>query len=91
MEEAEKQLKELQSKEGGEAVSAEAQDKTIAQFTEELLTTRQQLRDVTFNLRKDIEALQTRLTVINVAAVPAAIAMAALVIGFVRVRRRRRH
>ncbi len=91
MEEAEKQLKELQSKEGGEAVSAEEQDKTIARFTEELLTTRQQLRDVTFNLRKDIEALQTRLTVINVAAVPAAIAVAALVIGFVRVRRRRRH
>lgn len=89
MEEAEKQLKDLQSNEGGEAVSTEEQDRTIAQFTEELLTTRQQLRDVTFNLRKDIEALQTRLTVLNVAAVPVAVAFAALIIGFVRVRRRR--
>lgn len=92
MDEAEKKLKELQSKEGGEAAAAgEEQDKTIAQFTDELIATRQQLRDVTFNLRKDIEALETRLTIINVAAVPAAVALAALVIGFVRVRRRRRH
>jgi chromosome segregation ATPase len=86
LEETEARLQEMQAQEG----AAEAQEEALQRFTDELLATRQQLRDVTFELRKDIEALETRITLINVAAVPAGVAILAMLLGLARLRRRSR-
>ena len=46
------------------------------------------LRDVNFNLLRDVERLGTKLKWINVLAIPALVTAAALALGFVRVQRR---
>ncbi len=54
----------------------------------EILATRQQLRGVQLELRRDIEALERSLRVWNIAAVPVLLVVAALGLGLVRRRRR---
>lgn len=83
--ETEERLSALQAEEA----TAEAQEEELRRFTEELLAIRQQLRDVTFQLRRDIEDLQTRLTVINVGLMPALVALFAIGLGLARLNRRR--
>ena len=58
-------------------------------FRAELITARQQLRDVRHALRKDIEALTTWVKIINIWAMPVLISIAALAIAIVRRRRYR--
>jgi ABC-type uncharacterized transport system involved in gliding motility auxiliary subunit len=52
--------------------------------------TRKELRDVQFQLRKDIERLATWLKVINIGLVPALVTLAALGLWLMRRRRGRR-
>ena len=77
--------------EGGSDVLTDEQRQEIENFRGEVISVRQQLRDVQHALRKDIDALDTKLKVINIWAMPVAIAILALALFFVRQARRRRH
>jgi ABC-type uncharacterized transport system involved in gliding motility auxiliary subunit len=89
----EAKLKELRTKEQGEgaarALVTSNQQQAIDQFQAEMLETRRQLRDVQFELRRDIQALETRIRAINIGAIPAAIGVFAIGLGLWRLRRRR--
>lgn len=64
-------LEQMQSAQdaGAELLSVE-QEAEVERFRDEMLSTRQQLREVQRNLRREIEALGTWVTVINVVGVP---------------------
>ncbi|MDJ0893535.1 MAG: Gldg family protein [Alphaproteobacteria bacterium] len=68
----------------------EEQQEAIKGFEAELLSVRQQLREVQRALREDIERLQTVLTFVNVGLVPILVIIAALGFGYARSARRRR-
>jgi ABC-type uncharacterized transport system involved in gliding motility auxiliary subunit len=55
----------------------------------DLLAIRKELRDVQLKLHEDIEALDNRLRFINITLVPALVGLFAIVLGIVRMRRRR--
>ncbi|HEY8949577.1 MAG TPA: Gldg family protein [Rhizomicrobium sp.] len=67
-----------------------AQQSEIEQFKHDLINTRAQLRDVQARLRADIDALGSILAFINIALVPILVALFALVMAFIRRRRRRK-
>ena len=56
----------------------------------EMVSIRKQLRDVQRGLREDVENLETRLQFVNIGLVPLIVAAIAIVLGTVRVARRRR-
>jgi hypothetical protein len=91
-EETERKLRQLQSPtrgKGDRAILSRKQLKEIEKFKGELLTIRKQLRDVQLGLRKDIEELEGRLWVFNIGLIPFLVALAAVVLGLARTRRRR--
>ena len=69
---------------------APEEEKTIEQFRAEMVTTRQKLRAVQAALQQDISRLKTLLEFFDIALIPILVAVAALVLGALRVRRRRR-
>ncbi|EHL98672.1 hypothetical protein HMPREF9946_03527 [Acetobacteraceae bacterium AT-5844] len=54
----------------------------------DIVATRGQLRNVQLELRRDIENLETRLRILNIAAVPALLTVFAIGLAVVRIRRR---
>jgi ABC-type uncharacterized transport system involved in gliding motility auxiliary subunit len=91
-EETERKLRQLQSPargEGDRAILSPKQIKEINKFKGELLTIRKQLRDVQLGLREDIEKLEGRLWVYNIGLIPVLVALAAVILGLARTRRRR--
>jgi ABC-type uncharacterized transport system involved in gliding motility auxiliary subunit len=66
------------------------QAKTIEEFRADLLKTRQQLRAVRGALREDIEQLKAVLEFCDIALIPIIVAVVALVVGALRLKRRRR-
>jgi ABC-type uncharacterized transport system involved in gliding motility auxiliary subunit len=95
----ETKLKETQGKlhnlTGGEGSGAPAalspdQEKAVEQFRADMLTTRQELRQVQAALRRDISRLKTILEFADIALIPIVVAAAALVLGALRARKRRR-
>jgi ABC-type uncharacterized transport system involved in gliding motility auxiliary subunit len=70
-------------------LSAE-QNKAIEQFRATILQTRRQLRDVQAALRSNIRQLKLGLEFFDIALVPILVAVAAIILGVVRMRRRRR-
>jgi ABC-type uncharacterized transport system involved in gliding motility auxiliary subunit len=66
------------------------QTKAIAQFRVDMLQTRRQLRDVQAALRSNIQRLKDALEFFNIALIPIIVAAVAVILGAVRVRRRRR-
>ena len=91
----EKKLSELQTKSqpqegpGGRVILTKEQQEAIEQFRGEMLKVRKDLRDVQHDLRKDIEGLESWVKFINIGVVPALVAMAAILLGLARARRRR--
>ena len=73
----------------GQALTAEQQAE-IDRFKRVLIETRASLREVQHNLRKDIDALGEFLAFVNIALVPIFVAGFALIIAFLRRRRRAR-
>jgi ABC-type uncharacterized transport system involved in gliding motility auxiliary subunit len=67
-----------------------AQAQAIAQFRGDILQTRGQLRAVQAALRRDIAGLKGWLEFANIALVPIIVAVAAMVLAAVRLKRRRR-
>lgn len=73
------------------ALVSEQQQREIEGFRGELLATRAELREVQLALRQDIEQLRGRIQFLNIAAVPLAVALVAVLIAlFQRARYRRR-
>ena len=91
LEDVEKKMQELQNRERAKsaAVLSPEQQAEIAKFRARVLEIRQELRQVQLNLRRDIDNLDARLKVLNIAAVPAAVAILALLVALVRRNRTR--
>ena len=70
-------------------LSAE-QTKAIEEFRADMVQTRRQLRDVQAALRSDIGRLKTGLEFFDIALIPIIVAVAAIVLGALRLRRRSR-
>lgn len=98
LEETERKLRELRSGPTGpgadrravEAVITPEQRAAIDQARQTIGETRRELRQVQFDLRRDIDTMKTRLQFWNVAAVPIAVMLFAIGLGLWR-RRARRH
>jgi ABC-type uncharacterized transport system involved in gliding motility auxiliary subunit len=94
--ETEKKLQELRGNSGdradrqGAGTLTAAQAKAIEEGRGELLRIRADLRDVQRSLREDIESLNATIRFANIGAVPLFVALLAIVIGIVRMTRRRR-
>ncbi|MBV9992976.1 MAG: Gldg family protein [Alphaproteobacteria bacterium] len=73
---------------GTEAGLTPAQQAEIERFRRDARDTRNQLRDVQHNLRKDIDSLGSWLAFINIALVPILIAIFAIVLASLRRRKR---
>ncbi len=88
---AQMRLDELQAGKSGDQqfIITPEQRKEIEDFRAQTLETRRELKEVRKNLRRDIEALGTKVKVINIAAVPAAVVSFGLLHGWRRRRRAR--
>jgi ABC-type uncharacterized transport system involved in gliding motility auxiliary subunit len=87
-----RELNDLLSKSGDNTeqvlMSAEVQGK-IEDLRKTLVDTNKRLREVRFNLNKDVERLGTVLKVLNIVLVPALVILAALAVFFYRLNRRK--
>jgi ABC-type uncharacterized transport system involved in gliding motility auxiliary subunit len=94
LEQTERRLRELrQGQQGGErgqggAVITPEQRAEIDAARAQILQTRQQLRAVQLELRRDIEGMETLLRIVNIAAVPLLLTLFAIGLGIARARRR---
>jgi ABC-type uncharacterized transport system involved in gliding motility auxiliary subunit len=92
LEATERRLRELRQGPGGaqpaNTVITPEQRAEIDRAREEIRRTRSELRGVQLELRRDIEGLETRLRVLNIALVPALLTIFAIGLGVVRARRR---
>ena len=61
--------------------------KTIEKFKSELLATREQLRTVQFDLRRDVDSMKNKLTALNVGGVPLIVGAIALLFALRRSRK----
>jgi len=84
----ETRLQELQGEEGAPGIVSPQQQAAIENFRSELLESRAALRAVQANLRGAVDELGSLLTFINMALVPLAVALVAIVLGLIRRRRR---
>jgi len=91
LEDVQKKMGKLQTQERakGASVLSPKQKQAIIKFRKRVLEIRRELRQVQLNLRRDIDNLDSRLRLINIAAMPAAIALFAIVIALVRRNRKR--
>jgi ABC-type uncharacterized transport system involved in gliding motility auxiliary subunit len=84
-------LNELQPTKGERDTATSAEQKhEIEQFLQRQLAISKELRDVQHQLNAEIDALGTRLKVLNIVVLPLFIAMAGLLYGWRRTRRNRR-
>ena len=92
LKDTEAKLQELQQKRDDQqsTLLTASQRKEIREFRKKKVEIRKKLRNVRHQLVKDIENLGTRVKLINIITMPVIITIVALVVGFVRVRRRRR-
>ena len=67
-----------------------AQQQEIQRFKRDLIETRSELRDVQANLRREVDALGSLLAFVNIALVPILVAIFAVVLAYIRRRRRAR-
>ncbi len=87
-----KQLADLRSGSGAQkaAVITTAQSDAIAGLQADIVQTRSKLRSVQFDLRRDIDALEMKLRILDIVLVPVVLVMLAIVLGLLRRRRRAR-
>lgn len=92
LQETERKLAGLQAGSGSEGaqILGDKQRQTIDEFRAQMLSIRQQLRDVQHDLRREIENLNTLLKVINIWAMPILVSIVAVVLAMVRRSRYRR-
>jgi ABC-type uncharacterized transport system involved in gliding motility auxiliary subunit len=85
-----KDIRVVKDQKGQGLVLTSEQAAAIDQFRGDMVRTRQQLRDVQLALRQDIDRLKSWLQFANIALVPILVGIVAIVLGIVRMRRRRR-
>jgi ABC-type uncharacterized transport system involved in gliding motility auxiliary subunit len=94
LQETQKRLSQLRQGSGqtgaGVAVLTPEQQAAITQASAEIVDTRRKLRTVQFDLRRDIDHLENRMRMFDIALVPALLIALAIVLGFARIRRRAR-
>ncbi|OLD92412.1 MAG: hypothetical protein AUG92_01535 [Alphaproteobacteria bacterium 13_1_20CM_4_65_11] len=91
LKQTQQKLRELTGGEPGNAANLSAeQTRAIDEFRAEMIATRQQLRAVQAALRRDIEWLKAIIEFCDIALVPILVALAAIVLGMLRLRRRHR-
>jgi ABC-type uncharacterized transport system involved in gliding motility auxiliary subunit len=85
-------IKELQGKEGpgGSVTLAAEQTQALENFRAQMLQIRAQLRQVQLDLRQDIDRLKAVLEFFDIAFIPLLVGVAAIVLGILRMRRRKR-
>lgn len=91
LEDVQSKMKELETTErakGGTVLSTEQQD-TIAKFRARVVEIRRELREVQLNLRRDIDRLDSQLKLLNIAAMPAFVALLAIVVLLIQRNRKR--
>lgn len=90
LQETEKQVAELQSKRkaGSNALMAPEEQAAVDNFRQEMLRTRRELRDVQYNLNRNVEQLTTWIKFANIGLMPVVIAIFAIGLGMARQRRR---
>lgn len=77
-------------KPAGSGILTAEQTKAIEEGRAQLLETRSELRDVQRSLREDIESLQGQVRFVNIGLAPILVSIIALILGLLRVARRRR-
>ena len=82
-----KQLQQNVTNDAGKPVMSPEQLEEINKFRAEHIKIRKDLRNVQHALSKDIEALGTRLKIINIALIPMLVIILAVIMGVVRLRR----
>jgi ABC-type uncharacterized transport system involved in gliding motility auxiliary subunit len=87
---AEAKIKDLRNDKSGNVVLTSEQTKAIDSFRADMLKTRQELRDVQLRLNQDIDRLKVRLQFIDIALVPILVGIVAIVLGIIRLQRRKR-
>ena len=81
----EQRIAQVSQKAGGDGdLLSDESAKAIAQFRSELLATRAELRNVQFELRRDVDSLKSWITMLNVGIFPAIFAALALFFAFRR-------
>jgi ABC-type uncharacterized transport system involved in gliding motility auxiliary subunit len=94
LEAAQKKLSSLETDQkagaGAALLLTAEQQETVRTFRSQVLTLRAQLREVQRALQQDIERLQTWVMLVNIAAVPAIVAILALIVALWRRARRQR-
>ncbi|MGH7013023.1 MAG: GldG family protein [Stellaceae bacterium] len=91
LKDTEQKLKDLRDKGAHQAATVDAaQNEAIENFRAQLLATRRQLRQVQLAERENIDRLRNWVEFFDVAFIPILVAVAAMAIGAVRLRRRRR-
>lgn len=89
--ETEQQLNELQPGPGGEEISlTEEQEQALASFIQKKLDIRKRLREVRLNLDQDIEALGTKLKLINILLIPSVLTILVIFVAMSRRKKRAR-
>ncbi|HUK09712.1 MAG TPA: Gldg family protein [Stellaceae bacterium] len=90
LKDTEAKIKDIQeNKEGAVTLTAD-QSQAIDNFRTDLLRTRQQLREVQRALRQDIDRLKYWLEIADIAAIPILVGLAAAILGWIRLNRRKR-
>ena len=88
LQETQQRIAELQGQRGDDKtaglVLTPEQQAEVKKFQQQAVDTRKKLREVRFNLKKDIEDLGTTLKWINIAAVPLGVIAAAIIIALIR-------
>jgi ABC-type uncharacterized transport system involved in gliding motility auxiliary subunit len=74
---------------GGQIILTPEQQAEIEKYKTQVVETRRELRVVQHQLQRDIEALGTRLKIINIGLMPLAVGLAAIGLSVLRVNRRR--
>jgi ABC-type uncharacterized transport system involved in gliding motility auxiliary subunit len=91
LKETESKIKELRDQTGKPAVAQGASEtQTLENFRRQMIQTRQQLRRVQLAEREDINRLKAWIEFFNIGAIPILVGIAAIIIGLVRIERRKR-
>jgi ABC-type uncharacterized transport system involved in gliding motility auxiliary subunit len=91
LKDTEAKIKDLRDQAGkGGIAQAASEEQTLESFRTDMIRTRQQLRQVQLAEREDINRLKAWLEFFDIGAIPILVGMAAIVIGLVRLERRKR-
>jgi ABC-type uncharacterized transport system involved in gliding motility auxiliary subunit len=93
LKDTEAKIKDLRGKSGGAggtATLAAEQVQTIDNFRAQMLDIRRELRGVQLNLRRDIDRLKSTLEFFDIAFIPLLVGLAAIILGVMRLQRRKR-